>query len=57
MIDPAKEIGAEISAVEARLKSRREVIASRGRDPDSVLAEIENDLPPETKGSTHAHDV
>ncbi len=42
-VDPAKEIQAEIRAIEAGLKSRAEVIAGRGRDPDEVDEEIAGD--------------
>lgn len=39
-VDPAKETTADVAAVAAGFKSRREVIAARGRDPDQVAAEI-----------------
>lgn len=39
-VDPKGEVDAEISAVNAGFKSKREVIASSGRDPDSVNAVI-----------------
>lgn len=39
-IDPAKEIAADREAVAAGFKSRREVVASRGRDIDALDAEI-----------------
>ncbi|MGF1464124.1 MAG: phage portal protein [Maricaulaceae bacterium] len=42
-VDPLKEAQADIAAVTAGLKSRREVIAARGRDPDAVLDEITQD--------------
>lgn len=42
-IDPKKETEADIAAIKARTKSRFEVIASRGRDPEEVDAEIAAD--------------
>lgn len=42
-IDPAKEIAADRDAVEAGFKSRREVVAARGRDIDALDAEIAAD--------------
>ena len=39
-VDPQKEVAAEREAVEAGFKSRSEVIAGRGRDPDEVAEEI-----------------
>lgn len=42
-IDPQKEIAADRDAVDAGFKSRREVVATRGRDIDSLDAEIAND--------------
>ncbi|WP_367714507.1 hypothetical protein AB2N04_10780 [Nitratireductor sp. GISD-1A_MAKvit] len=42
-IDPLKSATADIALVESGLKSRREVIAARGRDFDAVNAEIESD--------------
>lgn len=45
-IDPLKETNADIRALEAGLKSRAEIIAARGRDPDEVDREIEADRIP-----------
>lgn len=45
-IDPAKETKADVEAVGAGFKSRFEVIAARGRDPEAVDAEIEADRRP-----------
>ena len=42
-IDPAKEIAADREAVAAGFKSRREVVAGRGRDIDALDAEIADD--------------
>ncbi|SFI08246.1 phage portal protein [Albimonas pacifica] len=44
-VDPEKEIRAEAAAVEAGFKSRREVVAGRGRDLDQLDAEISADGP------------
>lgn len=45
-IDPQKETAADVTAINARLKSRTEVIAARGRDPEEVDAEIARDPTP-----------
>lgn len=42
-VDPQKEIAADRDAVEAGFKSRREVVASRGRDLEQLDAEIAAD--------------
>lgn len=47
-VDPAKETAADVAAVAAGFKSRREVIAARGRDPDQVAAEIAAEGPAPT---------
>ncbi|MEM7211367.1 MAG: phage portal protein [Pseudomonadota bacterium] len=39
-VDPQKEIEAEAAAVENKFKSRREVVAGRGRDIDQLDAEL-----------------
>lgn len=44
-IDATKETEAEIAAIAAGLKSRREVIAASGRDPDAVLEDIAREPP------------
>lgn len=44
-INPKDEVEADIAAIGARLKSRSEVIAARGRDPEEVRSEIDNDPP------------
>lgn len=54
-IDPQKETAADVKAIEARLKSRTEVIAARGRDPEEVDAEIARDLQPAAKPETVAN--
>jgi lambda family phage portal protein len=45
-IDPLKETNADIRAIDARIKSRVEVISARGRDPETVDAEIAQDPAP-----------
>ena len=45
-IDPQKETEADIAAIGARLKSRREAISQRGRDPEEVDREIAGDRAP-----------
>jgi lambda family phage portal protein len=45
MIDATKETDAEISAINAGLKSRREVIAASGRDADAVAEDIAAEPP------------
>jgi lambda family phage portal protein len=45
-IDPTKETDAEVSAIAAGLKSRREVIAASGRDADAVQEDIAREPPP-----------
>jgi capsid protein len=45
-VDPEKETNADVAAINARIKSRREVIAGRGRDPEEVDAEIAGDPAP-----------
>jgi lambda family phage portal protein len=42
-LDPFKETKADVEAINAKLKSRHEVIAARGRDPHVVDAEITKD--------------
>ena len=42
-VDPLKEVNAEVRAIEAGLKSRAEVVASRGRDIDELDDEIAAD--------------
>lgn len=42
-VDPQKEVNAEVRAIEAGLKSRAEVVASRGRDIDELDDEIAAD--------------
>lgn len=42
-VDPAKEVAAEVAAIEAGLKSRAEVIGARGRDLEDVDDEIARD--------------
>lgn len=42
-VDPEKEIAAEIAAINARLKSRREVVAARGYDVTQLDREIAED--------------
>lgn len=45
-IDPVKEAAADIDLIAAGLKSRREAIANRGRDPEEVFTEIASDGAP-----------
>lgn len=47
-IEPMKETNADIAAVNAKIKSRFEVIAARGRDPESVDEEIAQDATADT---------
>jgi lambda family phage portal protein len=42
-IDPLKDAEADVVSIDSGIKSRQEVIASRGRDPAEVQAEIEAD--------------
>ncbi|WP_158970954.1 phage portal protein [Chachezhania sediminis] len=42
-VDPQNEVQADVSAIEAGLKSREEVVAGRGRDIDELDAEIARD--------------
>ena len=42
-VDPAKEVAADVAAIEAGLKSREEVVAARGRDIDELDAERARD--------------
>jgi lambda family phage portal protein len=44
-IDPLKDTEADRLAIVTGIRTRREVIAERGRDPDQVDAEIAADLP------------
>lgn len=44
-VDPAKEADAEIALLDAGLKSRREIIEARGREFETVQAEIDADEP------------
>ena len=48
-LDPLKQAKADTLLLNARLRSRAELIAENGRDPDDVDAEIERDplMPPE----------
>lgn len=48
-IDPEKEAAAEISLLDARLKSRREIIEARGREFATVDAEIGADPAPPSR--------
>ncbi len=54
-IDATKETDAEVSAIAAGLKSRREVIAQSGRDPDAVLEAIATEPPPPAPPSKQPH--
>lgn len=47
-VDPAKEVAADIRAIEAGLKSRAEVVAGRGRD----LAELDEEIAADTRQPT-----
>ena len=49
-VDPAKEVAAEVAAIEARLKSRAEVVAARGRDVADLDEEIAADAARQTEG-------
>lgn len=42
-IDPAKEARADIALLDAKLKSRKEIIEARGRDFEAVNQELERD--------------
>jgi lambda family phage portal protein len=42
-LDPYREAQADVALINAGVRSRREVIAARGRDPDDVDSEIESD--------------
>lgn len=42
-LDPLKEAQADVLLLQAGLRSRAEIIASRGRDPEEVFAEIASD--------------
>jgi len=42
-VDPLKSANADIALLQAGLKSRSEIIASRGRDPETVVSEIVED--------------
>lgn len=42
-LDPLKDATADIALINAGVRSRIEVISSRGRDPDDVNAEIQSD--------------
>lgn len=42
-VDPEADVAANVAAIEARIKSRRQVIRDQGDDPDVVDAEIESD--------------
>ena len=42
-LDPMKETQADVDALNAGLRSRQEIIAARGRDPDEVTAELAAD--------------
>ena len=42
-VDPVKDATANRILVELGVKSRAEVIRERGRDPESVLAEVEEE--------------
>ncbi len=49
-IDPEKEAAGEIALLTARLKSRKEIIEARGREFETVSAEIEADPAPTIPG-------
>ncbi len=51
-VDPAKEVAAEVAAIEARLKSRAEVVAARGRDVTDLDEEIAADAARQPEGDT-----
>ena len=42
-VDPAKDVAAEIEAINARLMSRRQAVASRGHDIEELDREIVDD--------------
>ncbi|ARO13367.1 lambda family phage portal protein [Ketogulonicigenium robustum] len=42
-VDPQNEVAAEVAAIDARLKSREEVVAGRGRDIDDLDEELARD--------------
>lgn len=44
-VDPVKDVQSDVLAVEAGFKSRRQVVAEWGRDPDDVAAEIAAERP------------
>lgn len=48
-IDPLKETKADLAAIAGNIKSRFEVISARGRDPETVDAEIAQDPKPATE--------
>ena len=53
-VDPVKDVGAEIQAIEAGIKSRQRVQREMGIDPEDEAAYIENDpgAPPKEKDLT-----
>lgn len=53
-IDPLKETKADAAAIDARIKSRWEVIGQRGRDPEVVDEEIDQDATPAISKSKEA---
>ncbi|MFN4125254.1 phage portal protein [Pannonibacter indicus] len=48
-VDPMKEAAADIALLDAGLKSRKEIVEARGREFETVLAEIDTDTMPEKK--------
>jgi lambda family phage portal protein len=49
-LDPLKETNADIAAMNAKLRSRQEIISARGRDPAEVDSEIAADQFRDTSG-------
>ena len=45
-VDPVKDVQSDVLAVEAGFKSRRQVVAEWGQDPDQVAAEIAQERQP-----------
>lgn len=50
-IDPEKEAAGEIALLNARLKSRKEIVEARGREFETVSAEIDADPIPSNQGA------
>lgn len=50
-IDPEKEAAGEIALLNARLKSRKEIVEARGREFETVSAEIDADPLPSSPGA------